>query len=296
MSGNRPPKTENRNPKFFVLVCVLAACSSSAFEEPQRLGGYEISPELLEAGRKLYVRNCATCHGVRGDGKGPSASTLWPPPRDFTRALFKYAGVADRGLPADDELVRIIRHGLPGTAMAAWDLPESEIRLIIDYIKTFSPEGKGFRDPTLEVQNPVIPADPFADAPPEAVLRSGERLYHEVFQCGKCHPAYVRAGKYSEGLRGVIPFEPVPKWSENFDAVLLPPDFLRHPMRSVRRDARGGLRADDLFRVIAYGLQGPMPGHGNLGVANIWAVARYVKHLGEMRGTERAEALRRSLR
>lgn len=281
--------------RLALLFIAVAACSSPAFEEPQILGGFEISPDLLEEGRRLYVRNCATCHGLGGDGEGPSASTLWPPPRDFTKALFKYAGVADRGLPADDELVRIIRNGLPGTAMSAWDLPESEIRLIIDYIKTFSPEGKGFRDPSLEVQTPVIPPDPFADAEPEAVLRSGERIYHEVFQCGKCHPAYVPRGTYSEGLRGVIPFEPVPKWSENFDSVLLPPDFLRHPMRSVRRDETGGLRADDLFRVIAYGLQGPMPGHGQLGVAEIWAVARYVKHLGDMRGTPAARELRESL-
>lgn len=280
---------------LLIIVALVAGCSSPAFEEPQRLGGYEISPELLEEGRRLYVRNCATCHGVRGDGQGPSAATLWPPPRDFTQARFKYAGVADRGLPADDELVRIIRGGLEGTAMAAWDLPEPEIRLIIDYVKTFSPEGKGFRDPTLKVQTPVIPPDPFVDQPRQAVLNSGERVYHEVFQCGKCHPAYAPAGKYSEGLRGVFPFDPVPKWSENFDSVLLPPDFLRHPMRSVRRDEAGGLRADDLFRVIAYGLQGPMPGHGDLGVPEIWAVAHYVKHLGEMRGTPAAQELRESL-
>jgi mono/diheme cytochrome c family protein len=179
--------------------------------------------------------------------------------------------------------------------MAAWDLPESEIRLIVDYIKTFSPEGKGFRDPSLEVQQPLIPDDPFADAPRQAVLKSGERIYHAIFQCGKCHPAYVPAGRYAEGLRGVFPHEPVPKWSENFGTVLLPPDFLRHPLRSVRRDESGGRRADDLFRVIAYGLQGPMPGHGNLGVPEIWAVAHYVKHLADMRGTPAARQLRRSL-
>jgi hypothetical protein len=77
--------------------------------------------------------------------------------------------------------------------------------------------------------------------------------------------------------------------------VLLPPDFLRHSMRSVRRDETGGLRADDLFRVIAYGLQGPMPAHGNLGVPENWAVAHYVKHLLELRGTAAAAELRRSL-
>ena len=278
------------------LVLVLTACSSSPFDSPQQLGGFEISPDLLEEGRRLYVRNCATCHGVEGDGNGPSGAALWPPPRDFRRALFKYAGVADRGLPSDDELVRIITGGLEGTAMVAWDLPESEVRLIIDYIKSFSPEGKGFRDPGLEVQVPVIPDDPFVKEPRDAVLRSGRRIYHAVFQCGKCHPAYVPEGTYADGFRGLYPFDPVPKWSENFETVLVPPDFLRHPMRSVRRDADGGASAADLFRVIAYGLQGPMPGHGNLGVAEIWAAAHYVKWLVDMRGTPEGRELLRSLR
>jgi mono/diheme cytochrome c family protein len=281
--------------RWLALIAV-AGCSSPAFDAPQRLGDFEISPELLEEGRILYLRNCATCHGVDGDGNGPSSAALWPPPRDFTKAQFKYAGIVDRGLPADDELARIITGGLEGTAMAAWDLPEAEVRLIIDYIKTFSPPGTGFRDPTLKVFEPLIPDDPFVKEPREAVLASGERVYHAVFQCSKCHPAYVPVGKYADGLRGVIPFDPVPKWSENFDTVLLPPDFLRHPLRSVRRDQSGGLRADDLFRVIAYGLQGPMPGHGNLGVPEIWAVAHYVKHLAELRATPAARELRESLK
>jgi len=38
----------------------------------------------LNAGRELYVKNCSQCHGILGYGDGPLASTLNPPPMNFT--------------------------------------------------------------------------------------------------------------------------------------------------------------------------------------------------------------------
>ena len=38
------------------------------------------TPENVEAGKALYERNCAVCHGPRGDGDGPAAKTLDPAP------------------------------------------------------------------------------------------------------------------------------------------------------------------------------------------------------------------------
>jgi len=37
-----------------------------------------------EHGAELYKSNCMTCHGDKGDGKGPGGSSLNPPPRNFT--------------------------------------------------------------------------------------------------------------------------------------------------------------------------------------------------------------------
>jgi mono/diheme cytochrome c family protein len=274
-----------------LLLAAFAAAGCSEIDGPQVLGGYEIPAATLERGRRLYLRNCAPCHGEGGDGRGPAGVALWPPPRDFRDARFKFAGVEDRGLPHDDELLRIVRGGLPGTAMLVWDIPDSEARDIIDYIKTFSRQGEGFRDPDLAVSKPAIPADPFAGAPAQAraaAAREGERIYHETFQCAKCHPAYATG---YEGLRGVDPFEAIPKWSENYDAVLLPTDFLRHRMRSVRVGP-GGAEPADLYRAIAYGLQGPMPGYKHLGDDAVWKVVYYTKSLADRRGTAAGRALR----
>lgn len=38
----------------------------------------------LERGAALYQAQCAACHGATGDGRGPAAAGLEPPPTDFT--------------------------------------------------------------------------------------------------------------------------------------------------------------------------------------------------------------------
>jgi len=38
------------------------------------------------AGKVIYERNCASCHGIRGDGRGSMATKLAEKPADFTDA------------------------------------------------------------------------------------------------------------------------------------------------------------------------------------------------------------------
>jgi mono/diheme cytochrome c family protein len=54
--------------------------------------------------------NCALCHGVTGNGKGPLATLYDPPPRNFACAQ------TVSGIP-DGQLFWIIRFGSPGTGM-----------------------------------------------------------------------------------------------------------------------------------------------------------------------------------
>jgi mono/diheme cytochrome c family protein len=65
-------------------------------------------------GSALYLANCATCHGSRGDGQGPRAYFINPKPRNFiepaTRARF------NRPL-----LHTAIAEGRLGAEMPAWD-------------------------------------------------------------------------------------------------------------------------------------------------------------------------------
>ncbi|MFZ6024016.1 MAG: c-type cytochrome [Bacteroidota bacterium] len=41
----------------------------------------------LAAGKKVYVKECQSCHGKKGKGDGPSAKDLDVPAGDFTKAV-----------------------------------------------------------------------------------------------------------------------------------------------------------------------------------------------------------------
>jgi hypothetical protein len=63
-------------------------------------------------GVDLYVRYCASCHGVAGRGDGPAAESLTPRPTDLTRSS---AGVA--------ELMRVIDGRRTVRAHGSSDMP-----------------------------------------------------------------------------------------------------------------------------------------------------------------------------
>jgi high-affinity iron transporter len=71
-------------------------------------------------GAALYAQNCAACHGAAGDGKGPMAAGMDPPPIAF----------ADRGRAGERSLFglyQVIDQGLEGTAMPSFgQLPDSD--------------------------------------------------------------------------------------------------------------------------------------------------------------------------
>jgi high-affinity iron transporter len=70
------------------------------------------APDLGRGGT-LYAENCASCHGATGDGKGPAAVGLDPPPIAFT----------DQGRARNSSLFglyQVIEQGLDGTAMPSF--------------------------------------------------------------------------------------------------------------------------------------------------------------------------------
>jgi cbb3-type cytochrome oxidase subunit 1/mono/diheme cytochrome c family protein len=98
--------------------------------EPERPPASEAPPLNGEEGataEKLYVTNCATCHGPQGRGDGTAAGALAPRPTDFRheRPSLDYA---------EDVLVR----GVPGTAMPPWRdrLGAEQRRLLARYVRS----------------------------------------------------------------------------------------------------------------------------------------------------------------
>ena len=57
----------------------------------------------------LYRSLCAHCHGIGGDGAGPSAVALNPYPRDFRAGIFKYKSTPSTVPPTDRSLPQAAR-------------------------------------------------------------------------------------------------------------------------------------------------------------------------------------------
>ena len=91
----------------------------------------------------LYREHCVQCHGISGDGRGPTAAFLNPYPRDFRAGKFKFKSTPLRQHPTDSDLVHVIRNGIPGTGMPAFQtLSVQEVAALVDYVKYLSIRGQ----------------------------------------------------------------------------------------------------------------------------------------------------------
>ena len=238
----------------------------------------------LERGPYIYRHYCRACHGEAGDGKGPAAFALDPPPRDFTLAKFKFAAVESGELPNDSDLARVIRKGLSGTAMFPIKISDRDLAAVIRYLKTFSEDWTDFEPGEAIVAEP----DPWPGRVDEAIDR-GKKVYHGLAQCHSCHPAYLSRREIAEihlEMRGQPPSSFPDDLYETkltdtaYGYRAVSPDLIDGTMRF-------GSKARDFYLVIAAGIGGTgMPAmHGALESGDIWALAHYVHWLRAYRSS-----------
>jgi mono/diheme cytochrome c family protein len=204
-------------------------------------------------GERLYVENCAACHGEKGDGKGPEAGRLKTKPRDFTTGNYKFRSTRSGSLPTDEDIFRSISQGVRTTSMLAQlHLSERERWTLTEYLKTFSDRFK-----TQKPSGPIpIPAEP---APTRDLIAVGKRLYADA-GCAECHGAEGRGdGPSAKGLKDEA--------GNQIDAA----DLTLRPFKS-------GPTAQDLYRTVSTGLNGtPMPSYADaLTVKERWALVSYI--------------------
>lgn len=92
----------------------------------------------FERGREFYMNNCATCHGQRGDGTGPRAGFIVPPPRNFLNPESQ----STLNRPA---LFKAVVMGKAGTPMPAWGkvLGPQQIADVVEFVfQDFISQGK----------------------------------------------------------------------------------------------------------------------------------------------------------
>jgi len=96
-------------------------------------------------GRKngLYREHCGHCHGITGDGMGPTAAFLNPYPRDYRPGVFKFKSTERADKPTHDDLVRILHNGIPGTSMPSFALlSEVQVDALVEYVRYLSIRGE----------------------------------------------------------------------------------------------------------------------------------------------------------
>jgi mono/diheme cytochrome c family protein len=97
--------------------------------------------EMLDKAKASFTKNCAACHGEKGDASGQMAAVLVPKPRNFQTEPFKKGN-------KPDEIFKTLSTGIPGSTMVAFSqLPEEERWALSYYVlelqKPGSVLGKG---------------------------------------------------------------------------------------------------------------------------------------------------------
>ncbi len=141
----------------------------------------------LYRGKTIFLDRCVGCHGINGDGKGPAASFLSPPPADFTDKDDACCG-GDTG--PGDFYYRILR-GWPGTAMENFGdrLSVNDIWRVVMFVKTIP-------NHTLEPEVVPTPRDYIAWQPSDelkAWIATHQKLTQNVdFSKAQQADPYVR--------------------------------------------------------------------------------------------------------
>lgn len=87
--------------------------------------------EQNKRGKDLFKKNCASCHGDKGNTAIWARSGLNPAPRDFTSPQAKAELTRER-------MIHSVTNGRPGTAMVAFTtrLSKDEVEAVVSYIRS----------------------------------------------------------------------------------------------------------------------------------------------------------------
>ncbi len=104
--------------------------SKPAPENAAKANPVKPSPESIAKGKKLYVIDCAMCHGDKGDGKGEMASDI-KNITDFTNP----DSLKNR---TDGDLFQVIRHGKGEMPLEGDRAKDDDIWNLVNYVRTFA--------------------------------------------------------------------------------------------------------------------------------------------------------------
>jgi mono/diheme cytochrome c family protein len=117
---------------LFVIFCFLGSVLGEDLKPPKK------TKELADLGKRLFEQNCATCHGLKGDGEGAAGIAFTPKPSDFAQPLKNWPNTKGNA----EKIFEVISKGKPKTAMIGWSqLSEQEKWGLVYHVTGFS-KGK----------------------------------------------------------------------------------------------------------------------------------------------------------
>lgn len=116
-----------------ILMTMTGALLLLAFSEPVR--SQELGGDVM-AGKTIYERHCARCHGAGGWGDGPFAQEESIPPANFHSPIIQSR--------SDEQMVTAIEFGLAMSKMHGWRgrLNEQEMRDVVSYIRLLTQRAR----------------------------------------------------------------------------------------------------------------------------------------------------------
>ncbi len=289
------PESEQRPPDVRASIAKAMEAYFGTPVSPKVPKNEVVTGERLLAGGDHYRRLCLHCHGLAGDGAGPTAAFLQPRPRDYRLGTFKFTSTApDVKKPTRSDLMKTLKGGIMYTSMPAFGLLDDEtLESLVDYVVFLSMRGQfeKFLNVDYEEDPELFDIDSMAESdkdlvvsrwdettesvvaptvkPPEDVgasIARGKDLYlDKKLQCLSCHGETGRGDGAGTDLL-----------KDDWGFKIVPADLTKGIYR-------GGSRPKDLWLRIYSGVKGtPMPAfNGALTPEQIWDVVNYVRSLAE---------------
>ena len=225
----------------------------------------EVTAQLIDHGKTVYLQNCQACHGEKGDGKGDAAAFLAPKPRNFVQANYRLRSTPTGQLPTDVDLFRAVSLGMPGTPMPPWkvNLSADDRWAVVEYIKTFSPRFADTNEERKVIANLGTPP-----VRTDAIVAEGKALFTKM-ACINCH-----------GESGHGDGSSAATLVDDSQSKIKPRDFAKPTA------FKSGYATKEIVRTILTGFNGtPMVGfHGTLSEQDAWKVAYYVETFAKAAG------------
>jgi cbb3-type cytochrome c oxidase subunit III len=118
-----------------ILLASLAATVTMAQDSPEAArikNPVAATPASISAGKQVYQRYCATCHGTNAEGG--SGSDISPPAPDLTGGDWKHGST-------DGEIFSVIKNGVPPALnMEPWGdrIKDADIWNVVNYVRSLA--------------------------------------------------------------------------------------------------------------------------------------------------------------